>query len=110
MIMKDHRLIFLVAGIAALVAAAPAFAATWVWTGAAGNNSWNNSGNWSPVIQPANNGTADIIFGAPPRLTPDLTLPWNVNSLTFNNTAGGYNLFSTLGNALTIGAGGITNN
>ncbi len=98
------------AGIVALLAAAPAFAATWTWTGNAGNNSWNNSGNWSPVVQPANNGTADIIFGATPRLTPDLTLPWNVNSLTFNNTAGGYTLISTLGNTLTIGAGGITNN
>ena len=53
-------------------------------------------------MQPANDGTADIIFGATPRLTPDLTLPWNVNSVTFNNTAGAYNLFSTLGNTLSI--------
>jgi fibronectin-binding autotransporter adhesin len=109
MIMKTHRLILLAAGIAALLAAAPAFAATSTWTGNAGNNSWNNSGNWSPVVQPANNGTADIIFGATPRPTPDLTLPWNVNSLTFNNTAPSYFLSSTLGNTLTIGAGGITN-
>jgi hypothetical protein len=63
MIVKKHRLILLAAGIVTLLAAAPAFAATWTWTGAAGNNSWNNSGNWNPVVQPAINGTADIIFG-----------------------------------------------
>ncbi len=96
--------------LAALLATTPASAATWTWTGASGNNSWNNSGNWSPASPPANDGTADIIFGATPRLTPDLTLPWNVNSVTFNNTAGEFDLFSTPGNTLTIGAGGITNN
>lgn len=102
--------LILAAGIAALLAATPAFAASWTWTGAAGNNSWNNSGNWNPVSPPTNDGNADIIFGATPRLTPDLTLPWNVNSVTFNNTAGVYTLFSTLDNTLTVGAGGITNN
>ena len=101
--------LILTTGIAALLATAPAFAATWEWTGDSGNNSWNNSGNWNPVSQPANNGTADVIFGGTDRLTPDLTLPWNVNSVNFHNTAGAFNLFSTLGNTLSIGAGGITN-
>jgi autotransporter-associated beta strand protein len=99
--------------LAARLIATPAFAATWTWTGGSGpggNNSWNNSGNWSPFSPPANNGTADIIFGSTPRLTPDLTLPWNVNSVTFNNATGVYNLFSTAGNTLTVGAGGMTNN
>src|SRR3981189_542023 len=94
MTLKKYQLVLFPAGIAALLGAAPAFAATRTWTGAAGNNSWNNSGNWNPVVQPAINGTADIIFGVTPRLTPDLALPWNVNSVTFNNTAGPYNLFS----------------
>jgi autotransporter-associated beta strand protein len=108
--MKTPRI--LAAGMAALLAATPALAATWTWTGNAGNRSWNNSGNWSPIVQPANNGTADIIFGGSPPagLAPDLTLPWNVHSVTFNNAAGSYNLISTLGNTLTVGAGGITNN
>jgi hypothetical protein len=98
--------LILTAGLAALLAAAPAIAATWEWTGDSGNNSWNNSGNWNPVSQPANNGTADVSFGGTDRLTPDLTLPWNVNAVNFLSSAGAFNLFSTLGNTLTVGAGG----
>lgn len=110
MIAKKHRLIFLAACIAALLPATPAFAATWTWTGAAGNNSWNNSGNWNPASQPANDGTADITFDGTTRLTPDLTLPWNVHAVNFRTTGGNFHLVSTAGNTLTIGAGGINQN
>ncbi|MCI0335304.1 MAG: hypothetical protein L0228_19010 [Planctomycetes bacterium] len=103
--------LILSAGIAALVVAAPAFAATWTWTGgSAFVNHWFNGGNWNPTTVPANDGTADIIFAGTTRLTPDLNQAYNVNSVTFNNTAGAFNLHSIAGNTLTIGAGGITNN
>jgi hypothetical protein len=51
-----------------------------------------------------------IIFDVTTQLTPDLTFPLNANSVTFNNTAGTFNLFWTTGNALTIGADGVTSN
>jgi autotransporter-associated beta strand protein len=88
------------------------FAATWTWDGGAPGNQWNfNFGqNWNPDTLPANNGTADLIFGGTTRLAPDLNGNWSVNSVTFNNTAGQFDLTSLGGSTLTVGAGGITNN
>lgn len=84
--MKTPRI--LAAGIAALLAAAPAFAATWTWDGSEGNDNWTNTPNWTPASSVANDGTADIIFGAPIlQTTPDMNGNWSVNSVTFNNTA-----------------------
>ena len=95
----------------ALLAATPAFAATWTWDGGEpGGNHWTNTLNWNPDTTPANNGTADLIFGGTTRLTPDMNANWNVNSVTFNNTAGAFTLNSIIGATLTVGAGGITNN
>jgi hypothetical protein len=71
---------------AALLAATPAFAATWTWNGSQGNDHWTNTGNWSPIGPVANDGTANVIFSGALRTTPDLAINWNVNSVTFNNT------------------------
>ncbi len=102
--------LIMAAGIAALVVAAPAFAATWTWTGGSGNDHWTNTPNWNPISTPANDGTANIIFGGFTRPTPDMNANWNVKSVTFNNTAGQFFLDSTTNSILTIGAGGITDN
>jgi autotransporter-associated beta strand protein len=51
-----------------------------------------------------------VIFGGVARLTPDMDASWNINSLTFNATAGAFSLGSTGGFTLTVGVGGITNN
>jgi len=98
----------LAAGIAALVAATPAFAATWTWNGSQGNDHWTNTPNWTPIGPVANDGTANVIFAGTTRLTPDMNANWNINSLTFNNTAGAFNLVSSTGSILTLGAGGVT--
>jgi len=54
-----------------------------------------------------NDGTADVIFGGNSNRTPDLTASWNVKSVTFDNTAGAFDLKSTAAITLTIGAGGL---
>jgi fibronectin-binding autotransporter adhesin len=87
-----------------------ASAATWTWDGGApAGNQWTNTLNWNPDTAP-DNGTADIIFGGTIRLMPDMNALWSVNSVTFNNTAGPFQLNSLIGETLIIGAGGITNN
>ncbi len=100
----------LTVGIIALLAAAPTFAATWVWTGAAGNDHWTNTPNWNPVSAVPNNGTADVSFGPTARLTPDMNANWSVNSVNFLSGAPALTLGSSTSSTLTIGAGGITNN
>ncbi|MBA4107867.1 MAG: hypothetical protein C0485_19210 [Pirellula sp.] len=108
----DHRRslpagLVLAAGIAAVLFVMPAFAATWTWDGGAGNDNWTNGQNWVGDVGPANNGTADIVFSGTTRLTPNLPVNWSINSLTFNNTAGSFDLMSSPQSNLTIGAGGI---
>lgn len=79
------------------------------WNGLGGNDNWQTNANWSAGLAPVNNGTANVFFGGATRLTPNVDVAYNINSLTFNNTAGA-NLFTISGSALTIGAGGVTNN
>lgn len=63
------RLIQQVATIAlsAVVAATPAFAATWTWNGSQANDHWTNTGNWTPASAVANDGTADVVFAGSTR-------------------------------------------
>src|SRR6266581_2592960 len=88
-----------------LVAAQGVFAQT--WNGGGANDNWSTIANWIGSTPPANNGTASVFFGGTARLTPNVDAAWSINSLTFNNTSG---LFAISGSAITIGAGGITNN
>jgi hypothetical protein len=73
---------------------------------------WITATNWVGDVAPVNNGTANVIFAGTVDSNPgpNLDQNWNVNSLTFNNTAGAFVLGSTLGFTLTIQGGGITNN
>src|SRR5436190_2620997 len=71
--------------------------------GNSGDSNWSNALNWNPNGAPSNNGLADIIFAGPNKLTPNLDINWDVNSVTFNNTAGP---FAIGGSTLTIRAGG----
>src|SRR6267142_3098870 len=82
---------------------------TWgqVWDGGGPGDNWSFLQNWSPDAPLPNNGSANVVFGGITRLTPFVDVPWTINSLTFNSTAGPFNIG---GNQLIIGAGGITNN
>ena len=109
----DHRRrlvsgLTLAAVISVFLAALPACAATWTWDGGAGNDNWTNGQNWVGDVSPVNDGTADIVFAGATRLTPNLPINWSINSLTFDNTAGAFDLKSAPQSNLTIGAGGIT--
>src|SRR5258706_8872152 len=90
---------------ALLVFAGRATAQTWNGLGA--NDNWQTIANWTSGVAPVNNGTANVIFGGTTRLSPNVDVVYNINSLTFNNTAG---LFTIGGSALALGAGGVTNN
>ena len=85
----------------------------WVNGGGAGNVKWSRTDNWNPNGTPANDGSANLVFGPvakPQGYAPDMDANWNVNSVTFasSNTTS-YVLHSLNGFTLTL-QGGITNN
>src|SRR5207302_8332000 len=88
------------------------FAATNHWAGGScetpvvGTCKWSSAQNWIEMAAPANNGSADIIFLGEAGLTPEMNSAWNVNSVTFDTTAGTFTCKGG-GNALTIQAGGL---
>lgn len=84
---------------------APGHAQT--WDGGGNNNNWTTDNNWNPNSTPVNDGTANIIFAGNVRLSVNVNSARNVNSITFNNTAGAFTLSN---NSITIQGGGITNN
>jgi autotransporter-associated beta strand protein len=82
-------------------------AATWVWNGGASNSDdWSRQQNWTGNSAPSKDGTADLIFQGTTRLTPFANDAWGLNSITFDNSAGG---FTISGGQLTIQSG-VTNN
>lgn len=82
-------------------------AATFIWNGGAESPAWSNAANWVGGVAPANNGTATIVLAGTSQLTPTVDVAWDISSLTFSNSAGAFTL---RGSALTIRAGGVTNN
>ena len=108
--MKKYQFKLVLAVSAALVAATPAFAATWTWNGSQGNDHWTNTGKLDPGQRGGERRHGGRHFRRSTRLTPDMNANWNVHSVTFNDTAGGFTLFSSTGSTLTVGAGGITDN
>jgi autotransporter-associated beta strand protein len=88
---------------------ASANAQTWDGGGAAGGpNIWTAPVNWNPDGVPANNGTANLIMAGVFDVLNAVDVNFDINSLTFNNTAGAFNIASP-GPTLTIRGGGITN-
>jgi fibronectin-binding autotransporter adhesin len=107
---RGHCLPFAVALAAALGLARPGLAQT--WTGAAGDNNWNNAANWNPATIP-NAAAAAVTFpvlGAPTIPTTDLVnvaTSVQVGSLTFTDprvsqpVAVNYDLTSSAGQTLS---------
>jgi len=77
-----------------------------IWDSGGADNNWGTALNWDTNLVPANNGTANISFGTGARLTPNVNVPWDVASLSFNPGAAA---FSLGGSILTIRGGGISN-
>ena len=80
------------------------------WDGGGANANFNTANNWNPNAVPANNGTANLIFGGAVQITPSVNVNFDVNGVTFNNTASAFNLGTPGGTSLTVRGGGITNN
>ena len=90
-----------------LGACVQSWGATFTWNGLGVDANWSTGGNWVGGSAPANNGTASIVLAGSLRLTPNVDTNWDINSLTFSNTAGAFVLG---GSPLNIRAGGVTNN
>lgn len=80
------------------------------WDGGGANDNVTTANNWNPNAVPVNDGTADLIFGGVVRLTPIFDTDFKVDSITFDNTAGAFNIGASGGSSLLVGPGGITNN
>jgi autotransporter-associated beta strand protein len=86
-------------------------AQTWDGGGAAGGSlNWSVGTNWNPDGVPVNNGTANIIMAGTIDTTNTVDVNFDINSLTFNNTAGAFVINNSGGATLTIRGGGITDN
>ena len=81
-----------------------------VWNGgSAVDNNWSSNPNWSSGAGPGYSGDS-VAFAGATRLTPNLNTNYGVTGLTFNNTAGSFNIGTANGSALTLTGGGVTNN
>jgi T5SS/PEP-CTERM-associated repeat protein/autotransporter-associated beta strand protein len=82
-----------------------------IWDGGGADDDWTTGANWNFVghgqVPPPNDGTANIHFGGNDGTTPNVDIPYSVNSLSFD--AGALSFFIA-GQELTIGGGGIVNN
>lgn len=61
--------------------------------------------NWDPNGKPPNDGTADLIFTGFARLTPEASITWDLDSITFSGNSGAFTL---IGSTLTIQAASTT--
>lgn len=101
--------LILAAGAASTLLSMVPTAMAQTWNGAsATTNNFSDGTNWLGGIAPVNNGTANLIFGGVTRLSPVVNVAYDVNGITFNNTAGAFNIGG--GFSLSVRGGGITNN
>ena len=90
-----------------LVAAAGAPAATFTWDGGGSTTAWSDDLNWAGNVQPANNGTADIVFGPTNKTDTVVNQDWNINSLLFDVGAPNIHFLDDASTTLTIQANGF---
>lgn len=76
------------------------------WSGLGTTSDWTDAGNWVGGVPPANNGTANLVFGDATNPAPNANVPWSVGSILFNANAAPYTIG---GSSLTLGTGGLTN-
>lgn len=79
-----------------------------VWNGAGSDDNWSTNPNWASGAAPGLSGDG-VTFAGTTRLTPNLDANLSVTSLTFDSTAGGFNLGTANASTLTL-TGGVTNN
>jgi autotransporter-associated beta strand protein len=79
-----------------------------IWNGGANDDNWSSSMNWVGGAAPVPNVSDSLIFDGQTRLAPVMDGSYNVYAVTFDNTAGSFNV-STIGGTLTL-TGSVTNN
>src|SRR3954462_8074834 len=79
-----------------LTAVQYAQAGSWTWTGNGGNVNWSTVGNWGGTA-PTSAATTDLTFAGSTNigtalipLNQNIANPFQLNSLTFNSTAGSF--------------------
>lgn len=89
-----------------MAAAHSALATTWTWTGNGGTSLWGTAANWNIGSAPTSNSATDLIFSGTNNvgtslvpLSQTIANPFQLNSITFNGTAGSFFLG---GNALSF--------
>ena len=81
---------------------------TEVWNGAGGNPNWSTNPNWVSTFAPGYIGD-DLVFAGTVGLAPNMDANYTVNSLTFSNTAGSFNIGTASGSTLTLAGGAVVN-
>lgn len=89
---------FIIVLLSLLVAGASS-AQTWIGQGV--NTNWATGPNWAGGLPPVNDGTAQIILAGSVGLTSNVSSPFNISSIAFDNTAGAFNV---TGSNLTLNA------
>ena len=96
-----------------LLSAVPAFAVTDTWDGnqpnaGAGDSNIATGLNWADNTAPLSDlVNTDLIFAGTTKLTPNVSVAFSTDSITFNNTAGA---FIIGGQTLAVGLTGVVNN
>lgn len=60
------------------------------WTGGGANDNWSTAGNWTSL--PTNDGSDQLVFSGTVGLTPFTDVPWSLDELVFDATAGSFTL------------------
>jgi autotransporter-associated beta strand protein len=81
-----------------------------VWNGAGFDNNFSSNLNWTNKAAPGLTNDS-LVFAGTARLTPQVNNNYNVTSITFDSTAGAFNLGTSTGGTLSFsGSGPVTNN
>ena len=92
----------------ALLLSPAAFAVIETWDGGGADNFVGTGANWADNTAPVSDlVNTDLIFAGTTRLTPNFSDGFSMDSITFNNTAGAFNL---TGLPLQLGTTGIIDN
>ena len=106
--MKTPRL--LIHSLTAFFFSSPLFAGPYLWDGGSLADSFiATPENWDPDGVPPSDLATNLAFDGTARLTPNFSVPFSANSLTFNDNAA-VKTFTFIGAELTLGTTGILNN
>jgi autotransporter-associated beta strand protein len=84
-------------------------AASQTWDGAGSDDNWTTNPNWLSGAGPGYVGDA-VVFDGTTNLTPNMNTNYSVTGVTFNSTAGSFDISASGGNTLTLTGAGVQDN